>query len=73
MATRDQPLLQEPHKLDYLMYISGYRLEHSIRESSTAEKNSRRVKELPHVDVHYKNPVRGIDKRRYPLGENLYE
>jgi len=31
------------------------------------------VKELPHVDVHYKIPVNNMEKQRFPLRENLYE
>jgi len=31
------------------------------------------IKELPHVDVHYKFPVNGIKKKRFSLGESLYE
>jgi hypothetical protein len=29
--------------------------------------------ELPHVDVHYKSEFNNLEKRRFPLGENLYE
>jgi len=28
--------------------------------------------EMPHVDVHYKVPINGIEKQRFPLGEFLY-
>lgn len=31
------------------------------------------ITELPHVDVHYNNPVNGIEKKRFPIGEYLYE
>jgi len=31
------------------------------------------IKELPHVDVYYKNHIKGLEKKRFPLGEDLYE
>jgi len=31
------------------------------------------IKEMPHVDVYYKNHVKGIEKKRLPLGDQLYE
>ena len=31
------------------------------------------ITELPHVDVHYRISANGLEKQKFPLGENLYE
>lgn len=31
------------------------------------------IRENPHVDVHYNMSLNGLEKRRFPLGEHLYE